>query len=52
MNERKVELNVTRRVRLPEKFMESESALPNQFQLAEEFTGKYEYWMKGRADEI
>ena len=46
------DLQVTKRIRDPDMFLESESPFEAKFQLAGEFTNKYEYFMQGRVNEI
>ena len=47
-----IKLNITKRARMADKFIESEPDFPNKFELANEMTSKYEYHMKGRVQEI
>ena len=47
-----IDFNISKRVRDPEKFIESESPFTSQFQLSNEFTSKYEYFMTGKVAEI
>ena len=50
--EKLIDLNITRRLRDPEAFIESQSAFESQFRLMNEFTDKYEYKMKGTVEVI
>ena len=47
-----IDFNITRRVRNPGAFIESQSAFSSQFKLMNEFSKKYEYKMKGTVDAI
>ena len=51
-DEKTTDLQVTKRKREPEMFLESEAPFEIKFQLAGEFTNKYEYFMQGRVNEI
>ena len=47
-----IDMNVTKRVRDPDAFIETQSAFESQFKLMNEFTKKYEYKMKGTVDVV
>lgn len=46
--DKRLDLHITRRLRNPEAFIESESAFDSQFTLMNEFSNKYEYKMNGK----
>ena len=46
------DLQITKRIRDPEMFLESESPFTSKFKLEKEFTNKYEYYMQGKVDDI
>jgi hypothetical protein len=51
-DEKLISLSVTKRARMGEKFMECEPNVPDHFELINEFTNKYEYFLEGRIRDI
>ena len=47
-----LEFHLSRRIRDPNAFIETESAFESQFKLMNEFSDKYEYKMQGNFEEI
>lgn len=53
MNEKElVKLEIQKRLRGPGMYLECEPAFNSQFQLINEFTGKYTYYMEGKVKDI
>lgn len=50
--DKRLDMHITRRLRNPEAFIESESAFDSQFKLMNEFSNKYEYKMTGKFELI
>ena len=52
LDEKMTDLQITKRVRDQDMFLEIESPFTQKFQLASEFNNKYEYFMQGKVDDI